>query len=422
VSKKYTSDRRRRKPASQSLGLWLGIGGGVLAVVIVVVAIVLNARKNRHSDDPPKDSNTSEANNRKAPEVKRGGQNDPYTIVKRIETNISLIHEKGEPANFNRRLLDLRSSADGNVIVAASSARYPRKYVINRGCGQVIAEYNGQNFGGLGAFPPVISPNGKFVIYEPRLRITNERKLQIRDTATRNILKEMGDAQLEGLHNFDAAAFSANSDTLYAIAYHRADHVLAAWNTTTWEQVFYFTYPENTNPIYLFTVSDGTVVTVGTARLTTKGVFNPLLHIFDVRGKKEPIKSIVLPYERMSQFALTPDGKTLAYFGDLGDGKRFIGIMDVTRDQEMCTIQFTGNDLHVHVSDMRFLPNGNLCLATDYGVTSYDSKTGKQKAQWKFEIKDRGRNITTQSICANGEIIQVLDGDRATILVTRLKE
>lgn len=416
------NNRRRQRNGGQPIGLWLGIGGGALAVVMVVVAIVLNAGKNRNPGGTPSDGNAPEAKNGKAPEVKKGGQNDPFTIVKRINTNISLIHEKGEPANFNRRLLDLRSSADGSVIVAASSAVYPRKYVVNRGTGQVIAAYNGQDFGGLGAFPPVISPNGKFVIYEPRIRITNERKLQIRDTATGNILKELGDANLEGLHNFDACAFSANSDTLYAIAYHRADFVLAGWSTATWEQVVYITYPEHHNPAYLFAVNDGTVVTCGTSRAIPNGTGNPLLEIFDVREKKAQIKAIVLPYERMSQFTLTPDGKTLAYFGDLGDGKRFIGILDVVNSKELCTIKLTGHDLHLPVFDMRFLPNGNLCVASEWWVYTFEAKTGKQKTKWNFDLREEVPRITTQSICANGEIMQVVDGRTATILVTKLKE
>jgi hypothetical protein len=50
-------------------------------------------------------------------------------------------------------------------------------------------------------------------------------------------------------------------------------------------------------------------------------------------------------------------------------------------------------------------------------VGAFDPKTGKQKAVWKLDHRIGGRNTTTQCICANGDIIQVCDGNTATILV-----
>ena len=47
---------------------------------------------------------------------------------------------------------------------------------------------------------------------------------------------------------------------------------------------------------------------------------------------------------------------------------------------------------------------------------------GAQKSIWKHNNEIGGRKITHLSLCANGEMLLVLDGDTATILVARLKE
>src|SRR5260370_24688329 len=70
---------RRSGPASKPLGLWLAIGGGVLAVAVAVILVVIVTRKPQQNTDPDPVAKTRQdpSANEKPPRKDPTRQKDP---------------------------------------------------------------------------------------------------------------------------------------------------------------------------------------------------------------------------------------------------------------------------------------------------------------------------------------------------------
>lgn len=380
---------RSKKKGGVPLALWIGIGGGVAAVVVVLV-IVLTGKG----------------------EDQEGGGSDAHSVERRIDTNIPL--PKTKDFNLVRYILSVTGSADAGVIAVTSLAN-PRKYTIDRRTGNVIAEFDGRDIFANPSGTAIVSPSGKLVVFE-----TKGKTIEVRDVANGRVVKTLGNDRFTQFHT---AAFSKNGDTLFAIANMSTESVLAGWSVANWQQVCHIKISENRQPWKIFPVTDGkTVVTAGSTFDKTK----PQIDVYDV-SKQSLTRAFVLPYKSIENPALTPEGKTLAVVGVNGDRKSLdVWNLDIPLGQpavQVCTVKVEGGlDWPITVFDLDFLPSGKLALATAGYVAAYDPNSGEQKAIWTHNEKVGGRQITAQSICANGEILQVLDGETATILVVCLKE
>jgi hypothetical protein len=426
-SKKGRNDRKRKKAAGPPLGLWLGIGGAVLAVVVVVLVIVLGKKGGDNVVDKP---------GQPAPEAKEGGGSDAYSVERRIDTNIPL--PKREPYVMIRGILGLSPSADVGVI-AVTSALSPRRYTINRATGKVIAEFDepdarDQDEGRVGrevyrGGHPIISPDGKLlvVLFSHEILV---RTIKVRDVATGNVVKTLGDAKL---HHFHKVAFSPKGDVLYAIARLPGEIVLAGWSVANWQQVCQIKMPENREPGDLIPLADGkTVVTLTRA----SGPRKAQADFFDVREQKFVRAFTLASWKETRTLAVSPDGKLLAVVGDNGEFNRALEVYNTETFKHISTVVESKDitrpggpqdDSFPQVEGLRFLPGGRLGVIGGHSTTgsfvaTYDANTGTQKAIWKHDGKIGGREITHLSFCANGELMVVLDGNTATILVARLKE
>src|SRR5262245_22102585 len=123
-SRRGSDGRRRKKRGGPSLGLWLGIGGGVVAAVMVVLVVLGGKKGADQAVDKP---------GTPAPEAREGGGSESHHIERRIETTMPL--PQREPFILIRGILSLGGSADAGVI-AVTSALSPRKYTLNRTTGK----------------------------------------------------------------------------------------------------------------------------------------------------------------------------------------------------------------------------------------------------------------------------------------------
>jgi len=417
-SKKGGSGRQRKK-AGSSLVLWLSLGG-VVAVVVVLV-IVLGGKK---GGDKPVDKPGNPA-----PVAKEGGGSDAYTVARRIDTNIPL--PQREPFILIRGILGLGASADADVI-AATSALSPRQYIINRATGKVINEFDDADakpdLHGANANPayawqaPVVSPNGKFVIV--RL-IHRHNTFKIRDVATGNVVKVLGGDQITHVGKVE---FSPNGDMLYALVHAKSENVLAGWRVADWQQVCAIKIPDNREPTSLVPLADGkTVVTITRPSLPRKAQVD----FFDIREQKFIRAFVLASWKDTRIIAVSPDGKMLAVVGDNGDFNKALEVYNMDTSKHICTVAESKDvsqpgrmpqDSFPQVWGLHFLPGDKLAVIADNYVATHDTKTGAQKSIWTHDNEIGGRKITHLSLCANGEILLVLDGDTATILVARLKE
>ena len=424
-SKKGMNDRSKAKFGGQPLGVWLGIGGGVLVVVMVVLAIVLGGKRGGNKGvDRPGDP---------VPEAKEGGGSTAYTVARRIETNIPL--PQREPYILIRGILGLSASADASVI-GVTSALSPRRYTINRATGKVIAEFDEMDardaqeaqFGReVYTGQPLVSPDSKLLIVRTHHR---HNTFKIRDVATGIVVKALGG---DPITHFGKLEFSRNGDMLYALARGNSGNVLIGWRGADWQQVCHIKIPENREPVSLFPLADGKTVVTFT-RHNSQG--KPQADFYDVREQKFIRAFVLASWRDTGPVAVSPDGKLLAVVGNNGDFNRALEIYDMDIAKHISTVVESKDitqpggprvDGFPESLDMRFLPSGRLAVVgshihTGHFVATHDPKTGAQKAVWKHEGKIGGRQITHLSICANGEILMVLDGETATILIARLKE
>ncbi len=419
--------RTRTKGGSSSLGLWLSIGGVAMAAVVVLVVVLVGKKGGEAGVDKPGDP---------APQAKEGGGSDAYTVTKRIDTNIPL--PRREPYILIRGILNLSPSADAGVI-AVASALSPRRYTINRASGQVIAQFDepeardpfdAQAGREVYRGAATISPDGKLVVVRFSVGI-GEKTIKVRDVATGNVVKTLGDAKIE---YFKLIAFSPKGDTLYALINEPfVGNVLVGWSVANWQQVCHIKMPENREPSWIFPTTDGkTVVTLTRAAGTRKAQAD----FFDIREQRFTRAFVLGSWKETRTLAVSPDGKLVAVVGDNGIFNRALEVydMDTTKHLSTCVaskdISQPGgpqDDSFPQVYGLRFLPGGRLGVIGGHSTTgsfvaTYDARTGAQKAIWKHKDEIGGRKITHLSFCANGELLLVLDGDMATILVVRLKE
>lgn len=425
--KRGESGRKRKKQGGPSLGLWLGVGGAVLAAVVVLV-LVLSGKKGTHqSVDKPGEP---------APQAKEGGGSDAYTVARRIDTSIPL--PQREPYILIRGILGLSASADASVI-AVTSALSPRRYTVNRATGQVISHFDepeardprdaqaGREVYMGGA---TISPDGKLVVvkFSADIRV---KTIKVREVATGNVVKTLGDAKIE---HFNHIAFSPKGDTMYALILEpHVGNVLVGWRVTDWQQVCYIKIPENREPGELIPLADGkTVVTLSRA----VGPRKAQVDFFDVAAQKFTRAFVLGSWKETRTLTVSPDGKLVAVVGDNGEFNRALEVYDMDTTKHIATVAESKDitqpggppdDSFPQVYGLRFLPNGRLGLIGGHSTTgsfvaTYDARTGSQKAIWKHKEEIGGRKLTHLSFCANGEIMMVLDGDTATILLARLKE
>jgi WD40 repeat protein len=427
-SKKGRNDRRRTKAAGPPLGLWLGIGGAVLAVVVVVLVIVLGRKK-------PGDQ-TVDKPGEPAPAAKEGGGTDAYTVTRRIDTNIPLPRQ--EPFILTRGILLLAPSADASVIAVTSGAS-PRRYTINRQTGQVIAQFDEPDakdpaeVGSMRDFYhgyPTISPDGKLVVVKFGIGL-GEKTIKVRDVATGNVVKTLGDAKIQHFHRF---AFSPKGDILYALIIEPfVGNVLVGWSTANWQEVCRIKMPENKEPTWIVPLADGkTVVTLSRAFGERKAQAD----YFDVREQKFVRAFTLASWKETRTLAISPDGKLLAVVGDNGRFNQALEVYNTETFKHISTIAESKDitqpggppdDSFPQVFDLRFLPDGRIGVVgghptTGSFVATYDAKTGTQKAIWKHDEHIGGRKMVHLSFCANGELLVNLDGDTATLLFVRLKE
>lgn len=424
-SKKGKNDQSKAKIGGQPLGVWLGIGGGVLVVVMVVLGIVLSGKRGGNKGvDKPGDP---------VPEAKEGGGSTAYTVARRIETNIPL--PQREPYILIRGILGLSASADASVI-SITSALSPRRYTINRATGKVIAEFDeldakdpseAQSGREVYTGRPLISPDGKLVIVRTHHR---HNTFKIRDVATGNVVKVLGG---DPITHFGNVEFSRNGDTLYALFHASGENVLAGWRVSDWQQVYSIKIPENREPGSLVPLADGkTVVTITRPNSQRKAQAD----FFDVSEQRFMRAFVLASWRDTRLFSVSPDGKLIAVVGDNGEFNRALEVYDMDVAKHISTVAESKDisqpggppdNSFPQVMDLRFVPGGRITVVASHSTTgqyvaTHDAKTGAQKAIWKHDGTIGGRKITHMSICANGEILMVLDGETATILIARLKE
>jgi WD40 repeat protein len=157
---------------------------------------------------------------------------------------------------------------------------------------------------------------------------------------------------------------------------------------------------------------------------------------FDVREQKFIRAFTLASWKETRTLAVSPDGKLMAVVGDNGEFNRALEVYNTETFKHISTIAESKDitqpggppdDSFPQVEGLRFLPGDRIGVVGGHSTTgsfvaTYDAKTGAQKAIWKHKGEIGGRKITHLSFCANGELLMVLDGDTATILVARLKE
>jgi len=387
-----------------------------VAVVVVVIIVVWIGKRSQPAGDKP---------GAPVPEAREGGGSEAHSIERRIETNIPLPNR--DPFLFARGILGLGPSADASVI-AVRSAASPRKYIFNRATGKVITEFDDPD-DPLDAHdrshhgqPPLVSPNGKVVIFRS---YDGHRTVKVREVATGNVVTVLGD---DAITHFGKIAFSPNGDMLYALVHAKLDNVLAGWRVADWQQVCHIKIPENREPWSLHPLADGkTVATITRPSLPRKAQVD----FFDVREQKFVRAFVLASWNDTRTFAVSPDGTLLAVVGDNGLFNKALEVYNMDTFKHISTIAESKDvtqpggsphDSFPQVGGLQFLPGGKLGVIADDYVAIHDPKTGAQKAIWKHGNEIGGRKITHMSLCANGEILMVLDGETATILVTRLKE
>jgi WD40 repeat protein len=334
-------------------------------------------------------------------------------IVRRIDTNIPLPQQ--EPFIFIRGILSLHGSSDGSVI-AIGSELSPRKYFLNGTTGRSITEFDDPEcrlgddriFNGRG---PVISPDGRYAVFG--IRGIRQKTVKILNVSTGNTVQALGD---EKINHIETVAFS--QEAVFALVHSVGDYEIAGWSLPQGVRIGRMKMPENREPSLLFPVAGGrTLVVVSHSRLTPQRLVPPQADLFDVQQNRH-IRTLSLAYQDISAVAVSPDGKLLAVVGNHGDHKT-LDVYDIVNNRKISSLgRFDG----FSAQGVNFLPNGKIVVQTESAVTGYDAQTGQSKFAWTHNGNLLNRPITHLSFLSNGDMLMVLDGPMATLVIGRLNE